>query len=366
MHPLWLVLAEECNPECLDLLRPHLSTYLRIADILDNVSREGLLAFVRCLNQLHQRAVKAEVSARHWESEWSQNFQLVLHERQRADAITTGSDVERGELQHALAGVRATCNRMTVELRCRDQQTHMDASLTVAREQAHAFHLCKAEEAIAAGSKQQHALMQKLAHKQAEMQELCSQIEKVEQYAARKRSESEQLEERVRNAERYALAARNLMMQHAGTALQQREEVEALREQGARMSEMVTRAAVMQALSALTGLWRIAASPAMDQSRRRLMEQLAHELVKSDNNLLQPTCELVQEPLRHVLGDAAAMSLGLTLVQTIGPTTALGTLPAVASTTCTAADTSVPTKDAGWAQHTRGQLTALRCHSIHA
>jgi len=363
MHSLWLVLAEECNLECLELLRPHLSTYLRIADILDGVSREGLLAFMRCLSQLHQRAVQAEVSARHWEAEWSRNFQLVLHERQRFDAVTSGFDVERGELLQTLAEVRTKCSHITVELRCRNQQSHIDANVTIAREQAHAFHLCKAEEAIATGSKQQHALMQRLAERQAAMQELHIEMEKVERDAAMKRSESEQLEEHVRNAERYALAAHNFILQHAGSALQQKEDIDALRQQEARMSEMVTHAAVMQALSALTALWRIATSPSMDPSRSRLVEQLVHELVKSSNNLLPPTGELVQEPLRHVLGDAAAMSLGLTLMHATSPTTALGPVPLAASTAGSAVETSVATKDAGWAQHTRGQLTALRCQN---
>merc|ERR1712129_422880 len=183
-------------------------------------------------------------------------------------------------------GVRAKCSHMTVELSCRNQQSHIDANVTITREQAHAFHLCKAQEAIVAGSKQQHVLMQKLAERQATLQELRSEMDKVERNAAMKRSESEQLEERLWNAESYALEARTFLLQQAGSALQQQEEIDAFRQQDARMSEMVTHAAVMQALSALTALWRIAASPSMDPSRSRLMEQLTHELVKSSKNLL--------------------------------------------------------------------------------
>lgn len=341
LDPLWQSVCRELAPECAELLRPFCSALRNWAD----VGGFEITPLLRCIGSIHARAVRAEASAQHWEAQFSAILRRCQEQQRSLNCSQLALGAGSADLRVALTAASAERDRLLEEL-------HLAKRASAVAEQHAASTAVRSSAHCAMATAQNQQLQDDLQHirvglereieaEKAENQRLRQALGFARAEAGANRQDSERAEQRARRAEDEVLALqsqdkRDLQLaldreRAASAELLQSERAQALREPQLR-----------RCLTAFAELWRCAREPGFHRLRA---EEAVRELAKI--GLMRIDEELVQEPLRRVLGDAAAKEFAIMALGESTPTARDDAAPCVTSWLRAASDRA-PKDLGGW------------------
>eukprot|EP00927_Polykrikos_kofoidii_P076880 TRINITY_DN73894_c0_g1_i1.p1 TRINITY_DN73894_c0_g1~~TRINITY_DN73894_c0_g1_i1.p1 ORF type:complete len:419 (-),score=71.69 TRINITY_DN73894_c0_g1_i1:65-1255(-) len=316
---LWRTLAEECSQACVDMLKPYLSTLFRVGDMLDQIGNDQLRGFFRCVGQLHERAQRAEVAARHWQDQWDRAFGHAIARRAEADEISWTSQAAVIDMRHVLDAViddRDRFGSQVGELR-EELRSSSLAHITNIQERDRQLRIVEdiAHRRFGTSENECRQMAEFVKQESSMARSLYSEVQKLNDDLASSRLQHSRLYELVSSSESYAVESRMQAHQCVQEALaEQRTECEAaLRKRDETVADRIPRSEALAVLSVYAELWRCAASHHTGFLFRRA-EAAARELIQT-SELLGLDSPLVQEPLQRAIGKGAYESLMATLAE---------------------------------------------------
>lgn len=332
--PVWWMAREECSPSCLNMLWPFVGGLLNQPKLVEAVNRERIRPLFRCISQLFDRAELSESQAQHWKVQWYNAYGQALEQQQKVGTVSLGSHAALSDLQDTLAAMAQERDRLKAEVNSLHEV--MRASFFERLEQKQEATVVRrtfeqaSQQHVGESMNQHFAIVERLQVERGVVQQCQGEVKRLAMQLAGEVAVRRHVEEQLKAAEQNVfnikLDAEN-HVQH--TLFEQRKIVE----ERAKKQEMAvveernsrawdpTRAEALSTLRAYAALWRCACTPYTGLHGRQA--EKAVETLMQVSNLLPPTSELVQEPLRRSVGDRAAVDIGHALAseaaQGLGP-----------------------------------------------
>ncbi|CAJ1460751.1 unnamed protein product [Effrenium voratum] len=321
LRPVWEIVSQECSTNCLATLEPHLGLFVRVADLAGQQGLTKLRAFLRCIGQLHDRAEHAEKAAEHWQNQWEEKYREALELQRGKSNASLGYEVQISDLQQALSLQRRACEQQLLEQRRLQEAFQASADLQIWHRHGQQQQLRQLWGTTSAQLGRCGELERRLALERAESQRLQQRLTEAELGARTAEVERQDAAARAKDAEHYALEARKYIPEKVDEALevqkaQLMEEMQTERKGWQKeLANAIPLQLAREVLGAYAELWRsgCAASPGLHSQRA---ERALRRLFDLDvfAAVMPPRDELLQEPLRRAMGDAAAKDVGEALV----------------------------------------------------